>query len=227
MRNIHQHIKAEYGLENVRLFQQWEKLECKMVDFKNHTRFSLRYLSADIIPVSIRLRSNIKSPKGFKIIKRAEKALLNERRRTVNNTITMLENEIATCMIWLKNTLDKESMKQHMIFIKTRRESRHIKTQIRQVNKFNRLCHKNRGGRSNHQHGGHGKHAPKQQQTVGETEETRLTPSTTNDAFTTTTSTKPRAKWVINISSRPLSTVQESLLAHGPNFAIVARDPPL
>ena len=69
-----------------------------MVDFKNHRRFSLRCLSADIIPVSIRLRSNIKSPKGFNIIKRAEKALLNERIRMVNNTITMLENEIDTRM---------------------------------------------------------------------------------------------------------------------------------
>ena len=75
MRNIHQHIKAEYGLENVRLFCQWEILECKMVDFKNHRRFLLRCLSADIIPVSIRLKSNIKSPKGFNIIKRAEKAI--------------------------------------------------------------------------------------------------------------------------------------------------------
>ena len=84
----------------------------------------------------------------------------------------------------------------------------------------------NRGGCSNHQHGSHGKHASKQQQTVGETvEETRLTPSTTNDAFTTTTTTKQRAKWVINISSRPLSTVQERLLAHGPNFAVVLRPP--
>ena len=98
MINVHQHIKVEYGLENVRLFWQWEKLKCKMVDFKNHRRFSLRCLSADIIPVSIMLRSNIKSPKGYNIIKRAEKALLNERMRMVNNTITTFENQINTCM---------------------------------------------------------------------------------------------------------------------------------
>ena len=137
MRNIHQHIKAEYGLENVRLFCQWEILECKMADIKNHRRFLLRCLSADIIPVSIRLKSNIKSPKGFNIIKRAEKALLNERIRTVNNTITMLEKEIDTCMNELYNTIDEESMEECMVFIKTRKESRHIKTQLRQINKFN------------------------------------------------------------------------------------------
>ena len=137
MRNIHQYIKAEYGLENVRLFHQWEKLECKMVDFKIHRKFSLRCLSTDIIPVSIRLRSNIKSPKGFNIIKRAEKALLNEKIRMVNNTITMLENEIHTCMNQLTNILNKESMEDCIVFIKTRKEARHIKTQLRQVNKFN------------------------------------------------------------------------------------------
>ena len=113
-----------------------------MADFKNHRRFSLRCLSADIIPVSIRLKSNIKSPKGFNIIKRAEKALLNKRIRMVNNTITMLEKEIDTCMNELYNTIDEESMEECMVFIKTRKESRHIKTQLRQINKLNQLCQK-------------------------------------------------------------------------------------
>ena len=137
MRNIHLHIKSEYGLENVRLFWQWEKLECKMVDFKNHRRFLLRCLGADIIPTSIRLKSNIKSPKGYNIIKRAEKALLNERIRMVNNTITMIGNQINTCMNLLKGILDRDSMEECSTFIKTRREARHIKTRMRQVNKFN------------------------------------------------------------------------------------------
>ena len=113
-----------------------------MADFKNHRRFSLRCLSGDIILVSIRLKNNIKSPKGFNIIKRTEKALLNERIRMVNNTITMLEKEIDTCMNELYNTLDEESMEVCMVFFKTRKESRHIKTQLRQVNKFNQLCQK-------------------------------------------------------------------------------------
>ena len=55
----------------------------------------------------------------------------------VNNTITMFENQIDTCMNRLKGILDKDFMEECMVFIKTRRESRHIMTQIRQVNKFN------------------------------------------------------------------------------------------
>ena len=38
---------------------------------------------------------------------------------------------------------------------------------------------------------------------------------------------RDRKKWVINISSKPLSQDQEKLLAHGPNFAVVPKDPPI
>ena len=34
-------------------------------------------------------------------------------------------------------------------------------------------------------------------------------------------------KWVINISSKPLTKVQEKLLTHGHNFAVVPRNPPI
>ena len=79
MRNIHNQLRSEYGIESVRLLCQWERIEGKMSDFKNHRQFSLQCLSNDVIPVSIRLKSNIKAPKGQEIIRRAEKALLNER----------------------------------------------------------------------------------------------------------------------------------------------------
>ena len=137
MRNILLNIRLEYGIENVRLFQQWERLECKIVDFQNHKRFLPRCLSADIIPVSIKLQSKIKTPKVCSIIKRTERALLNERIRTVNNTITVFGIHIDTCMNHLKGILDKETMEECVKFIKLKRESRHIKTLERQTLKFN------------------------------------------------------------------------------------------
>ena len=36
-----------------------------------------------------------------------------------------------------------------------------------------------------------------------------------------------KKKWVINISNQPLTPEQEKLLAHGPNYAVVPRDPPV
>ena len=44
----------------------------KMVDFKNHRRFLLRCLSKGITPVSVKLKSNVRTPSGNYIVKKAE-----------------------------------------------------------------------------------------------------------------------------------------------------------
>ena len=36
-----------------------------------------------------------------------------------------------------------------------------------------------------------------------------------------------RERWVMNLSKIPLTEAQENLLAHGPNFAITPRSPPI
>ena len=76
-----------------------------MAKFQNHKRFTLRCLNKKVIPVCIRLKNNIKTPKGFQIIRRAEKALLNERVRLINNTINMLSLQRDTCKIDLKEKM--------------------------------------------------------------------------------------------------------------------------
>ena len=128
MRNIHAQITSEYGQENVKTFRCWEKMEYKMADFSNHRRFSLRCLSKGLIPVSVRLESNVKTPKGRQIIKKAEIALLNERIRSINNSITMFTIQRDTCINQLKDNLDKETMERCERFIKEKREVRHFKT---------------------------------------------------------------------------------------------------
>ena len=89
MRSLHAKIKSEYGKEGVNNLRQWEKLEMKMVDFKSHRGFTLRCLSQGIIPVSMKLKSTVKTPKGTYIVRKAEEMLMNERVRAINNGITM------------------------------------------------------------------------------------------------------------------------------------------
>ena len=91
--------------------------------FSNHQRFSLRCLSLDLIPVSIRLRSTIKIPKGKQIIKKVERALLNEIIRSINNTLSMLKQRRDTCIFQLEEKLDRESMEECRQFIKIKREA--------------------------------------------------------------------------------------------------------
>ena len=40
------------------------KIEIKMSDYKNHLRFSLRYLDRGVIPVSLRLKNLLRMQKG-------------------------------------------------------------------------------------------------------------------------------------------------------------------
>ena len=152
MRNIHNHLILQYGREMNQNFCQWEKLEMKMVDFSNHRRFSLRCLSKGLIPTSIKLKSNIRTPKGQHIIYKAEKSLLNERIRNINNTIAMLKLQVDTCTYLLETNLDGKIMEECIKFIKNKREKRHFQTKQHQIGKFIRLQQRkldqNRGGRS-------------------------------------------------------------------------------
>ena len=109
------------------MFRQWEKIENKMADFSNHWIFSLTCLNQDLIPVSIRLRSTIKTPKGKWIIKKVERAFLNERIRSINHTLSMLKEQRDTCIFQLEERLDRDSMEECRNFVKIKRESRHYK----------------------------------------------------------------------------------------------------
>ena len=160
MRSLHAKIESEYGKGGANNLRQWEKLEMKMADFKNHRRFTLRCLSQGLVPISIKLKTTVKTPKSTYIVRKAEKMLMNERVRVINNSITMFNCQIDTCINHLERLLEKEVLEECYRFISERREKRHIQTQKRQIKKFNRLWQKNTGGRSNLQHGGRGEGSP-------------------------------------------------------------------
>ena len=226
MRNIHSYLSTKYGKEIVEIYGRWEKYEYKLADFQNHRWFSLRCLSNNIIPTSIRLKSTIRTPKAKYIIHRAEKALLNERIRSITNTITMFKNLRDTCIGQLEDILDNAIMEECRTFIEIRRERRHLSTLERHPSKFRRLCHKNPGGRSNPQHGA-------QRENSGNTCITTCNQTTTTTITDTSRSISPDNQqdticenWVRNMSKTPLTEAEESLLGNGPNFVMVPKDPP-
>ena len=101
-------------------------------------------------------------------------------------------------------------MEACQVFINIRKEARHFKTMERKKQKIDRLCHKNsidKGGCSN-MHGNH-------------------TSTSMNTTCISLVHTNTTNKWVINISSKPLTKAQEKLLAQGPNFTVVPRSPPI
>ena len=93
--------------------------------------FLLGWLKEDIVPVSVKLKSNIKTPKARLITKKVERALLNERIRSINNTITMIKVERDTCMNSLLDIFSKETMEECKKLINLRREAYYIKVKNR------------------------------------------------------------------------------------------------
>ena len=157
MRGLHLHFSTEYGRESIKIFCRWEKYERKMVDFANHRRFTLRCLSKGLVPVSIHLQKNIKTPKGLQIIRKAERALMNERVRSINNMLNMVRDLRDTHIDQLRRVLNNEWMDKCREFIEVRREQQHLKTLNRQKEKFNRLLERQqvREGKCTALHGGH------------------------------------------------------------------------
>ena len=87
MRNLLELINNRFGKEAVNIFRKYERLNMKICDLKNNRRFSLRCFSDDLIPVSLKLKNSVRTYKSDCIIHRAERGLLNERNRCINNTL--------------------------------------------------------------------------------------------------------------------------------------------
>ena len=69
MRNLHAFIKEEFGEESVLRLHLWEKIEKKMANHRNQRRFLIKCLKKEVIPVSIKLKSNIHTAKASEIIR--------------------------------------------------------------------------------------------------------------------------------------------------------------
>ena len=72
-------ICKKYGLEALHHLQLWEKGVVKDSDYRNHRIFTLRCISYNLVPVSIKLKpsdSKLSIAAG-KIIQRAERQLLH------------------------------------------------------------------------------------------------------------------------------------------------------
>ena len=222
MRNLHDSIGREFGLENVAILRKWEQLEKKIADFKNHRRFTLRCLSQRITPNSLKLKSNIKSTKGKRILEMAERQLANECVRSINNTIATCTCLRDTCMKDLQDQISSFYFQECIRFIERVKETRHQTVLKRQLSNFDRLWQRYRGIQPQE----HAENGRSNARFHKQRETTQSNPETTNQTITDTTTKEFTRRWVKNLLNTPLTEAQFSLLAHGPNFMIAPRHPP-
>ena len=127
MRRLPLIIEQEFGKNTLELYRKLERTVLKIPDYQNHRRFSLRCLSKDIIPVSLKLKNNIGTHKSKCIIHNTERKLLNERIRNINNIIENLEHVKYMYEVELKGTVGKEIYQECEIYIENAKETRHNK----------------------------------------------------------------------------------------------------
>ena len=140
----------------------------------------------------------------------------------------MFNCRIDTCINNLERLLERRVLEECHRFIEERREERHINTQKRQIDKFNRLCQWKTGGCSSLHHGRNGESRSDIEQYGKEAIEHNEKENQQHQQPTTNQQTNqhPEKKWVHNLTNHVLTEVQEKVLAHGPNFAVVANQPP-
>ena len=124
-----------------------------MADYRNHRRFMLRCIKASITPVSCKLKNPLKTKKSYNIIHKAEKQLLYERVRNINNILESLNKQRETWYRKFKDMLFNSNqhvqdpdldLERSRLFINRIKDHRHSKIKEKHIDKFKRLyfkCH--------------------------------------------------------------------------------------
>ena len=144
------------------------------------------------------------------IIEKAEKQLLNERIKSINYKLECFDHDRYMNRNELKDKIGQDQVIWEACLdeINKRREIRHNKVMNRQIKKYEILVKK----WEEQIQGGHSKHHSGR--------------SKDKEDFSLSKENQGK-KWVINLSSVPLTKDQEDLLSHGPNFVITPKKPPL
>ena len=145
MRNLHQLLLQEDGIEAWRLFRLWEKLQLRASEYKNHRIFTLRCIHNDLVPSSIKLKSTLKTTRANQILRKAEKDLLQARVKSINFILDQISKQLEECRSKLATIVSTQKLRECQGFIDKVSETRFNKVKLRQLNKLNLLTIRKEG----------------------------------------------------------------------------------
>ena len=99
-----------------------------------------------LVPVSIRLKSTLKSERARKILRTAEKQLLQTRLKSISSLLDNNAKQLELTRSKIASILTPPYYQQCQEFIEKIKEKRFIKVRERQVRKLNNLINKKEGG---------------------------------------------------------------------------------
>ena len=144
MRNLHQLLLQEDGIEAWHLFRLWEKLQLRTSEYKNH-RITLRCIHNDLVPSSIKLKSTLKSTRANQILRKAEKDLLQARVKSINYILDQTSKQLEECGSKLATIVSTQKLRECQDFVDKVSETRFNKVKLRQINKLNLLTIRKEG----------------------------------------------------------------------------------
>ena len=107
--------------------------------YRNHRILTLKCITKDLVPVSIRLKTTIKTEKARKIIRKAERDLLQARVNSINNILGDNAKQRELYRSQLVSILSTSTINKCQHLIDKVSELIFHKVKERHINKFNRL----------------------------------------------------------------------------------------
>ena len=105
----------------------------------------MRCLHNNLIPVSIKLKSTIKSTRAKQILRKAEKELLQARIKSINFILDNTSKQLEECRSKLATIISTQKLRECQDFIDKVSENRFNKVKQRQINKLNLLTIRKEG----------------------------------------------------------------------------------
>ena len=106
--NIHAVILRQHGREVLKEVRKSEKLQQKRARWNNHRHFNLRCYNNNVAPTSIQIKSPVKGKKADKIIRKAERQLLQERIRQCEYTLKRIDDDLQKKQEWINSKTEPE-----------------------------------------------------------------------------------------------------------------------
>ena len=131
-------------MKALQLFKDWQGIQIRDCNYRTHRLFTLRCITKGLVPVSIKLKTTIKTEKARKIIRKAERDL-QARVKSINSLLGNNAKQRDLCRSQLASILSTSTMNKCQEFIDKVSEFRYLKVKERQINKFNRLLQRKEG----------------------------------------------------------------------------------
>ena len=123
-------------------FRVWESNEKKIATIRNHLHFTLHCKHHDVTPPSLKLKCAMKGHNADLILKRAQKALTNERINDIKRRLATFEDARSSAEEYLFTQLPSDTYYETKVWMASVKDKTFNYVRVRQKEKFRRLINK-------------------------------------------------------------------------------------